>query len=149
MHHTLPLPNKNDIISHTAIKPNITAYNSLWMISGELYFCLYAHKHPISTGLTLASRQSTFEKKRGRGVKEKKRERKKHLSTYFSPTNVLKGNFRCRLIRDFFLSYSKLLSHLFQCKHAAMKKPCNPSKKILMTEKKTSSQTPWKQQFKM
>lgn len=142
MHHTLPLPNKNDIISHTAIKPNITAYNSLWMISGELYFCLYAHKHPISTGLTLAPRQSTFEKKRGRGVKEKKRERKKHLSTYFSPTNVLKGNFRCRLIRDFFLSYSKLLSHLFQCKHAAMKKPCNPSKKILMTEKKTSSQTP-------
>lgn len=147
MHHTLPLPNKNDIISHTAITPNITAYNSLWMISGELYFCPYAHKHPISTGLTPAPRQSTFEKKRGRGkerggVKGKKRKRKKHLSTYFSPTKVLKGNLRCRLIRDFFLSYSKLLSHLFQCKHVAMKKPCNPSKKILMTEKKISSQSP-------
>lgn len=75
MHHTLPPPNKNDILSYTAIIPNTTAYNSLWVITGELYFCPYAHKHPISKRLTPVPRQSTFEKERERkreGGKEKK-----------------------------------------------------------------------------
>jgi len=74
------------------------------MITGELYFCPYAHKHPVSEGLTPAPRQSTSEKKREGEKQGEGKERKKHLSTHFSPPNNLKGNLRCRLIRDFSLS---------------------------------------------
>lgn len=50
---------------------------TVWMITGELYFCPYAHKHPVSKGLTPACRESTFEREREKNGKVGKKKRKR------------------------------------------------------------------------